>query len=151
MGGDAHGLQLHHGMQVYVTVAATNRLGVTKRFVSNPVSIDHTPPLAAFVKEIDITSPDSSSDVDLTLNSTLRIVWSFSDAESGLQWCDVAVGHAPGLTDVVPFTPAVMGSEVASALTLSALNLSHGVTYYATVKCANFADLGELLGVGAVL
>jgi len=142
MYGDAHGLKFHHGMQVYVSVVATNPLGLVSRFISMPIIIDHTPPVPGVVVDLANSGSASSADVDFITEPILRASWAaFVDIESGIQWCNVGFGRQPGLTDVVPFTSITRGSEVGLEATFVNLSLVHGETYYATVRCSNFADL----------
>lgn len=139
--GDAYDLQLHHGMSVYVTVVGLNTAGLSDKAVSNAIAIDHTPPV--FVGGVlDLNSAGATVDADLTSSSTLRASWAgVMDAESGLQWCDVGFGREPGSVDIYPFTPVTVGNDAGLSVQVSTIPLVHGETYYATVKCANMADL----------
>lgn len=143
--GDAYGLLLHHNMRVYVTVVARNRVGLVSTISSTPLVIDHTPPVVSAV--LDLDGLIDGVDAAVTEAAVLRASWDFNDAESGLQWCDVGFGHQPGLVDVAAFRPVVTAGEAGLAVAITGLPLVHGETYFATVKCANMADLGLSPGV----
>jgi len=137
---ESYGLRLHHGMRVYVSVTGRNGAGRTTTVVSDPIFIDHTPPVSGTV--LDLDGLVSGVDAIVTESAVLRASWTgFADAESGLQWCDVAFGRAPGSQEVYPFTPVLAMGEVGLSTSISGLGLAHGTTYYASVKCANMADL----------
>ncbi len=139
---ESYGLRLHHGMRVYVSVTGRNGAGRTTTVVSDPIIIDHTPPVSGTV--LDLDGLVSGVDAIVTESAVLRASWTgFADAESGLQWCDVAFGRAPGSQEVYPFTPVLAMGEVGLSTSISGLGLVHGTTYYASVKCANMADLGD--------
>lgn len=94
----------------------------------------------------DSTPPDAPVVVDdgllTTDTSQLHAVWSGSDAESGIDEYQVAVGTTPGGTDVVPFTSVGTATEV----TRGGLSLSPGQTYFISVKALNGVGLWSAAG-----
>ena len=94
----------------------------------------------------DPTPPDAPVVVDdglfTTDTSQLHAVWSASDAESGIDEYQVAIGTTPGGTEAVGFTSVGTATEV----TRGGLSLTAGQTYYISVKALNGAGLWSAVG-----
>lgn len=103
--------------------------------------IDHTPPSIGHVLSGD---RDSGYQFDA---STISVQWpELKDAESGISWCEVAVGRVPGATDIVkwsrqPTPTAGVDAPVKLPLVADASSQLHMELLYATVRCANAAGL----------
>lgn len=84
---------------------------------------------------VDITGPGISVTDDGIVqkeNDRLNAIWTADDPESGVVEAMYAAGTAPGLSDVVGWTPAVGGE-----IHLTGLHLQMGGVYYITVKAKN--------------
>ena len=90
---------------IYVTVRATNRVGLVGAASSDGLRVDATPPVPVYVRDGYQTDIDWTSFVD-----TLFANWLFQDRESGITTYEVAWGSAPGNEDVVNFTAVSMST-----------------------------------------
>lgn len=101
----------------------------------------------------DVTAPAAPVVVDdgvyTTSASQIHATWSASDAESGIDEYQVAIGTTPGGTDVAPFTSVGLSTEI----TKSGLSLLPGQTYHVSVKAKNgvglWSDIGSSNGITA--
>ena len=112
-------------------LAATGTFtGWTLRIYGTPVDV--TLPVAGTVND------GVGADIALqTSTTTMSANWSgFSDPQSGIVY-EWAIGTAPGLTNVAPFTSV----GYASSASRSDLVLVVGTTYYVTVRATNFGLL----------
>jgi hypothetical protein len=124
------GLTLALGVTCYVTVRATNGIGLFNSSTSDGVRIvDGTPPTAGSVND------GLGVDVDVqTSTSAIEASWSgFADAESGISGYEWAIGTTPGGTDLQGFTSV----GVVTSAARSGLSLVYGSTYFATVRATN--------------
>ena len=138
----AGALALTSGTTYYVTVRATNRVGLTATASSNGVTVDSTAPQAGSVLD------GVAADIDFQ-GSVTRIDanWSgFTDAESGLVRYEWAIGTSAGGTNVQVFT------DVGTATTASntSLPLASGGIYYVTVRATNGAGLTTVVSSDGV-
>jgi hypothetical protein len=127
-------LTLANGTTYYVTVRATNGVGLSTDVTSDGVTVDNTPPVAGTVND------GVAADIDYqTSTDTINANWSgFSDPESGIAGYEWAIGTTSGGTDIQGFTS--VGITGTSA-TNSTLSLTNGTTYYVTVRATNGAGL----------
>jgi len=128
----ASSLTLTDGVTYYVTVRATNGAGLQTSTSSNGVRVDSTPPTSSFVRD--------GVGTDIAYQSSTTVLssnWSFADPHSGVAQYEWAIGTTSGGTQVQAFT-AVGTSTSATA---NSLALSHGATYYVTVRATNSAGL----------
>ncbi len=97
------------------------------------LGMDTTPP----------TTPVVEDDGDFWASaSSLHAAWAATDAESGIEGYEYAIGSSPGGQDVVPFTEAGSSSEV----THTGLALAHGARYYFSVRATNGCGLVGQVG-----
>jgi N-acetylneuraminic acid mutarotase len=130
------GLTLSQGQNYYVSVQATNHAGLSTIATSNGVKVDTTPPIGGPVNDGSTSGQDLSTQTSTT---AISANWTaFSDPESGITKLQWAIGTSPGATDVLGFTNLATSAVGA---TRSGLSLTHGTTYYATVKATNGAGL----------
>ena len=128
----------------YVNVRATDsigKLGDKARFdgfdldISDPVTIT--------------AINDQGSDIDWTSSTTtLAAVWSgFSDAYSGIEFYEYAIGTTSGGTNVIGWTDV----DTATHVTNDGLDLDNGVTYFVSVRATdlvyNVSDVATTDGV----
>lgn len=88
----------------------------------------------------DVTGPMMHSVTDdeyTTSTTTLHASWSASDAQSGIANYRYAVGTAPGMADVKPWTDA----GLATSASITGLSLQVGHTYYVSARAVNGAGL----------
>ncbi|HEX3044916.1 MAG TPA: S8 family serine peptidase [Bacillota bacterium] len=129
------GLNLTHGVTYYISVKAINGAGLDSGIsASNGQTVDTTPPAL-----ISTVNDGSGADSQFTRFTTqLSANWTPSaDPESGVNKYFYAIGTAPGLTDVKGWTDN--GLKTTAGRT--DLNLTHGVTYYFSVKAVNGAGV----------
>ncbi|XP_072034094.1 uncharacterized protein [Amphiura filiformis] len=127
-------LSLVHGSKVTVTVMATNAAGLSSLSYSNATTVDFTPPTIHHIYD-----GTHQKDVDYILMTNFTISWSSSDEESGIQYCDYAVGSSPGDTDIYRLT---RHHAPTGELQLNVNDtIIGGQKIYTTVKCFNGAML----------
>lgn len=102
--------------------------------------------LGAVNLQPDVTPPDTpqvwdDGDVQSSL-TTLRARWWSRDLQTGIFRYEVAIGTAPGATDVMGWTSVGVRTEVTFNV-----NLVHGRTYYVAVRATNGAGLTSAVGV----
>ena len=120
-------LSLSDGIKYYVSVRATNGVGIAgKAGVSDGITVDSTPPVSvSVVDDGEYFCSDSS----------LHGKWSASDPESGIKGYKYCIGTQPGANDVADWLD--VGSVTED--TRTGLSLSDGQTYYISVIAANNA------------
>ena len=126
-----------HGATFYVSVTARNGAGLVKRFVSEGVTVDHTPPMLGVV--LDGTG---KTDVDFQSTTAIAATWAVRDDESGVLNCMWKVGSSPGGKDLLGFTAQYIAPDGKSASATKGQLLKpvpHGSTAYVTVVCTNKA------------
>ncbi|MCE5323091.1 PQQ-binding-like beta-propeller repeat protein [bacterium] len=122
-------IALVNGADYYFSVRATNRVGLVGDVgTSDGIRVDYTPP----------TTPLVIDDGDWTSSSgQLHIVFGSGDTESGIERYEYSIGTAAGLSDIFGWTDSGTTKE----RTITGLALSHGVSYYASVRAYNHAGL----------
>ncbi|MGI6103244.1 MAG: DUF2341 domain-containing protein [Patescibacteria group bacterium] len=147
------GLSLAEGEQYYVATRAIDRAGnITSISSSDGIVPDVTPPTAVPVVDEQKTGTDNGL---VNSTTTLSLTWeAATDAISGIQKYQYALGTTPGATDVVTWTDSTAqiasvsrtaGSiGVANAATtyeqsVTGLSLSNGTTYFASVRAVDNA------------
>ncbi len=128
-------LSLTSGTTYYVTVSATNGVGLQSTATSNGVTVDNTPPTVTGI-------PNDGTGADInyqTSTTTLSANWAsvFADAQSGITGYQWAIGTTSGGTNIQGFTSV----GTATTATNSSLSLTSGTTYYVTVSATNGAGL----------
>ncbi|XP_035698708.1 uncharacterized protein LOC118431573 [Branchiostoma floridae] len=131
----ARDLLLQSGHTYYVTVRATDHVGLQATATSPGLTIDTTPPSVTNTR-IDVGGRYLMSTDVVSVN------WDglFFDLESGVRdyaWC---IGSQPGHDDVMSYDD-VGPEEQASSDPSTSLGLLEGHTYFVTVKATNRAGL----------
>ncbi|HIA29290.1 MAG TPA: T9SS type A sorting domain-containing protein [Candidatus Marinimicrobia bacterium] len=126
-------VSLNEGPTYYVNVRATDAVGnLGDEASSDGFGLDVSNPVAGTV--IDGTD----SDVDWTSSTTtLSAAWSgFSDAYSGIEYYEYAVGTTSGGTNVIEWTDVDSTTDV----TNDELDLENEVTYFVSVRATDLVD-----------
>jgi len=124
------GLSLTSGSIYYISVRATdNADNVSTTIISDGVMVDTAAPSAGSV------SDSTAADLDWTKSTTtLTAVWTgFSDALSGIQKYEYAIGTTSAGTDVVTWTD----NSTTTSVTKTGLTLTNGTTYYISVRATD--------------
>jgi len=138
----ASGLPLVHGEKLFVSVVTRNGAGLLTKLSSTPVTIDHTPPVIGRVL--------TGGAYQFQATSVSVQFPQAADPESGLEACEVAVGHSPDNHDVVKFTQ-MDGVAKAVAVKFPANKVVDRDTIYVTVRCSNNAGLASTAHSGSIL
>ncbi|CAH1259456.1 Hypp2289 [Branchiostoma lanceolatum] len=77
-------------------------------------------------------------DVDFQQSDVITLHWNVTDDESGVDFCEVALGLSPGSGEVHQFTQ--QPSLYSATFDLSG-HLTHGDTVYSTLRCHNYAGM----------
>ncbi|SVD31570.1 uncharacterized protein METZ01_LOCUS384424, partial [marine metagenome] len=121
------GLSLTSGFTYYVSVRATDNAGnVANVVTSDGVIVDTEDPFVGNVTD------STAADLDWTRStSSLTSTWmGFSDALSGIQKYEYAIGDTSGGTNVLSWTD----NSTITSITNTGLLLSNGTTYYISVR-----------------
>lgn len=142
------GLDFDTSRKIYVTVKATNLVGLFSVGFSNVVQVDTTPPVKGAVQvlsdvgRIDYSGmeiPERYAGGCVTLRDYLRVKWSgFQDEESSISKYEVGVGRTKGMNDVQRF---ISLSTNVTDYTFSPLDLSGLDRIYVTVRAFNGLQL----------
>lgn len=143
-------LTLGAGVTYYVTIRATNGVGLSSAATSDGVAVaipvpppvdppplppptDTTPPTAGSVND------GTGNDIDRQFSTTtIAANWNgFTDGGSGIASYAWAIGTTPGGTDVRTFT----GAGTSTTASASSLTLTSGVAYYVTVRATDGVGL----------
>ncbi|XP_078696304.1 uncharacterized protein LOC144924691 isoform X1 [Branchiostoma floridae x Branchiostoma belcheri] len=124
-------VRLNHGSFVHVTVVAENEAALRSVVQSDPILVDLTAPVISVMKD-----GSAEEDVDFQQSEIIKLHWNVTDDESGVDFCQVALGLSPGSGEVHQFTQ--QPSLYSATFDLSG-QLTHGDTVYSTVRCQNYA------------
>ncbi|HVE42955.1 MAG TPA: HYR domain-containing protein, partial [Planctomycetota bacterium] len=124
-------LVLVNGQKYYVTVRATNGIGMQSTATSNGVTVDSSAPSAGSVRD------GGDKDVDWQSSlTTITASWTAStDPQSGIVGYEWAIGTTSGGTNVQSFTSV----GTSKSATNSSLALTAQQKYYVTVRTTNGA------------
>lgn len=81
---------LPHGSRVYATAIATNHAGLTSVFYSEPLVLDHTPPILTNMS-VGVSTLKRASGTDKA-NVSLQATWYANDVESDVKYCYCKIG-----------------------------------------------------------
>ncbi len=128
------GLSLSDGVTYYVSVKARNRVDMWSSVGSTDgITVDASAPPAPTVTDDGNFSATASS---------LHATWTASDPHSGVVEYQYAIGSAPGATNITGWTSVGTASEV----TKTGLLLTHGSTYYISIKAKSGSGLWSVVG-----
>ena len=135
---------LTSGTKYYVTVRATNGVGLQSTATSDGVTPDTSAPTVT-------SAPDDglAADIDYqTSTTTISANWagSFSDPQSGIAGYEWAIGTGMGGTNIQGYTSV----GTSTSATRSGLALISGTKYYVTVRATNGAGLTRTAGTDGV-
>uniref|UniRef100_A0A1I8JEP6 EGF-like domain-containing protein n=1 Tax=Macrostomum lignano TaxID=282301 RepID=A0A1I8JEP6_9PLAT len=135
-------IDLKDGQQIYLTIAAVNRAGLSSNMSVGPLTVDTSPP--SFSGSLSVS----------TNNEHLLVRWDagdFVDPESESLEFEIGVGSKEHSTDIVHFERVKQGPECSHShtpVTCASLELSQldwsligDHTYYVSIRCTNEAQL----------
>jgi len=124
------GLTLTNGTTYYLSIRAADNVGNVSTIVtSDGITVDTDVPIISSVIE-----GSSTADIDYQNSATtLIIVWTGSDAASGIAQYEYALGTAAAASNTVAWTNAV----TATADTLTGLSLTEDSTYYLSARATD--------------
>ncbi|XP_078597675.1 uncharacterized protein LOC144873854 [Branchiostoma floridae x Branchiostoma japonicum] len=130
-------LQLHEGHEYYVSIKAYNGAGLMTMATSWAVVVETSPPEAGNV--YDGPTSGTVNDIDYQDDvTTVHAHWDgFYDPHSAIVSYTWSVGGCAGCSDIL--APQNVG--LLQAVSVDALQLTPGETYYVTVTACNAADL----------
>jgi hypothetical protein len=133
-GASSSSLALVNGQTYYVTVRATNGVGLTATANSDGVTVDSSGPVPGTVS--DGPGPDISFQAS---TSTIDANWTaFTDPQSGITNLEWAIGTTSGGSQVQNFTTAGITGNSA---TRGGLSLASGQSYFVTVRATSGAGV----------
>ena len=128
------GLTLLEGSRYYISVRATNAVGLISDVGSSDgILIDSTPPPAPTVT--DDGAFTSSAD-------TLHVTWAPVTSPSGIASYEYSIGTTAGQTDTKTWTNAALATEA----TATGLTLQQGKTYYFNVRAISSIGKAGVVG-----
>lgn len=133
--GYNYNVTLIHNTLVHVTVIASNAAELVGISYSKPVLVDLTPPDIVYVYDgrLSTTDEDAWTDNEVVMNFMVK------DEESGIDYCEWAIGYQPQGIDLQTFYRLGAGEYLASKdFDYSVLESK---TIYSTVRCHNRAGL----------
>ncbi|KAK3103765.1 hypothetical protein FSP39_021725 [Pinctada imbricata] len=126
---------LVHNTYVYITVIARNTVGLQSVIYSDPLLVDLTAPDIKGVYDGRITGEDEYARID----NEVSVNWNVEDPESGIDYCEWAIGYQTNGIELQVFTKVPSGSFFAYRdLDYSLLR---GRVIYTTVRCRNRGGL----------
>jgi N-acetylneuraminic acid mutarotase len=136
----ASSLSLVQGTTYYVTVRATNGVGLQTTATSNGVFVDTVPPVGGVVND------GRAADVDVqTSVTTIEANWSgFSDAQSGIVGYEWAIGSTPGGQEIRVFESVGLMTQASTSAVDYVLALQNGQTVYVSVRATNGSGLATV-------
>ncbi|XP_052707847.1 uncharacterized protein LOC128183063 isoform X2 [Crassostrea angulata] len=133
--GYNYNVTLIHNTLVHVTVIASNAAELVGISYSKPVLVDLTPPEIVYVYDGRLSTTDENAwtDNEVVMNFMVK------DEESGIDYCEWAIGYQPQGIDLQTFYRLGAGEYLASKdFDYSVLESK---TIYSTVRCHNRAGL----------
>ncbi|XP_055997828.1 uncharacterized protein LOC125647098 [Ostrea edulis] len=126
---------LTHNTYIYVTSVAKNSVGLQGVSYSDKILVDLTPPVIEEVLDGDFLGEDN----DFWKENTVYVNWKVTDDESGLDYCEWAIGYQPKGIEVQIFEKIKIGDR----RTFKDFDASilQGKTVYSTIQCENKAGL----------
>ncbi|XP_070562336.1 uncharacterized protein [Ptychodera flava] len=140
--GTRHDLVLAHGSLLHVTLVSRNAAELETVIYSDPLTVDLTPPDLCCARD-----GDDEDDIDYQDSTMLSIHWSVDDPESGVDFCEVAVGLSPGSAEIQDFTRS---DELTHAKVDVSGKVQHGHKLYSTIRCHNYAKLSRKTATNGV-
>nr|XP_034314147.1 uncharacterized protein LOC105348718 isoform X1 [Crassostrea gigas] len=138
-------VSLTHNSYIYVTAIAKNSAGLQGVSYSDKILVDLTPPNIEEVLDGDFLGED----LDSWKESTVYVNWKVTDDESGLDYCEWAIGYQPKGTEVQRFERITI-SDGRAYKDFDA-SVLQGKTVYSTLQCQNKAGLISSLSSDGVI
>jgi hypothetical protein len=141
-------LNFDFSKSIYVTVKATNLVGLSSLAFSSAVQVDATPPAigtvqvlsdVGYLNYLTMETAERYADGCLTITDYVYVKWSgFEDVESGILRYEVGLGRTMGSEDIHTFTSVSPG---VTNYAFNNLDLSHLDSMYVTVRAFNTLGL----------
>ncbi|XP_060084880.1 uncharacterized protein LOC132564227 [Ylistrum balloti] len=125
---------LVHKSEVYITVVATSTSGLQGIAYSSPILVDLTAPVITAVND------GSELDLDSWEQDEVLVNWEVNDPESGLDFCEWAIGYQPFGNELQTFMRMpdnVFTGQVQDV----GYDSVQGMTVYSTIRCQNKAGV----------
>ncbi|XP_069133969.1 uncharacterized protein [Argopecten irradians] len=132
-------LTLVHKSEVYITVVATSTSGLQGVAYSSPILIDLTPPDIVTVNDGSGTGTNVK-DLDSWQQDEVLVNWQADDPESGLDFCEWAIGYQPFGNELQTFQ-RMSDNTFTGHIQDVGYNRVEGMTIYSTIRCQNNAGL----------
>ncbi|XP_061181031.1 uncharacterized protein LOC133189645 [Saccostrea echinata] len=126
---------LTHDSYIYITAIAQNSAGLQDVSYSDKILVDLTPPRIEEVLDGDLLGED----LDAWKENTVYVNWKVTDDESGLEYCEWAIGYQPKGIEVQSFEKIKIDDR--KAYKDFDPSLLQGKTVYSTIQCQNKAGL----------
>ncbi|XP_061172145.1 uncharacterized protein LOC133181615 [Saccostrea echinata] len=124
-------LSISHGTIVYPSALVENNAGLKQYFQSDPIVWDHTPPNIS-IRNVSVEYHDVIGK-NKSIKSCITVHWELAEYESGIQYCQCALGDRFGLKNLQTWRKSNNISVCRSSL----LEIPHGSRVYSSVKCFN--------------
>jgi len=129
------------GQIYYQSVRAIDLVGhVSDVIISDGITFDYTAPVSGTVAEGDTADSDWWHS-----DTTLSFSWTgFSDVTSGIEYYEYAIGLSVGSNNYVGWTNVGLDTSAIH----SGLSMTHGATYYVSVRATDAVGHTSTLGLG---
>ncbi|XP_033751510.1 LOW QUALITY PROTEIN: uncharacterized protein LOC117335547 [Pecten maximus] len=132
-------VSLVHKSEVFITVVATSTSGLQGVAYSLPILIDLTPPIITAVNDGSGTGT-TELDLDSWQQDEVLVNWEVNDPESGLSFCEWAIGYQPFGNELQTFQRCLIMLFNGQIQDVGYDRLQ-GMTVYSTIRCQNKAGL----------
>ncbi|XP_062579853.1 uncharacterized protein LOC134241846 [Saccostrea cucullata] len=126
---------LVHNSYIYVTALAINAVGLRGIAYSDKILVDLTPPDIVGVYDGRLRNEDQSAWTD----AEVAVNWDVNDPESGIAYCEWAIGTQPQGVELQVFVKVSSGAT--SAFRDFDYSVLQGKTIYTSLRCENNAGL----------
>ncbi|XP_021356985.1 uncharacterized protein LOC110452658 [Mizuhopecten yessoensis] len=130
---------LVHTSEIYITVVATSTSGLQSIAYSPPILVDLTPPIFTAVSDGSGTGT-TELDLDSWEQDEVLVNWQVHDPESGLDFCEWAIGYQPFGNELQTFTRIADNVFTGQIQDVGYANVE-GMTVYSTIRCQNKAGV----------
>ena len=131
-----HNISLLHGKRYNVKVEAVNQRDEIVSTISDGVTVDRTAPRAGMLV---FGGSQGTATVYLTGISAPIVSWTMEESESALQELQLGIGRFPHCDDLFSYTN--LDGNTSLNLDKMNFNLSHGLSFYVTVRGVNVLGL----------
>ncbi|XP_053381645.1 uncharacterized protein LOC123528459 [Mercenaria mercenaria] len=124
----------HSGTRYYITVEACNTAGLCRVLSSDGLILDNSPPIHGIVR----VGSGNQHRKYLPHGGTVHIQYTgFEDPQSEIDHYETCIGSRPRICNILPFSTSLLESSIIK----TGLNLSSGISFYASVRAFNKAGM----------